>query len=225
MNTDDERREEFTKKSQNLDQITLNNGTANGQIMSEANELEDLKKENNIRTCFSSKNFHENFPCILFKYKSNIRNNCSSNSFSSKEPSVYELQKFEGTPSSGINGAKKKKAHYTIRRAPGKIAHLLMQPKDTNNSQDSPKLYFSETSSQYELQGSTINTESKIVTGFSIANQNPNNSKRTSTVSQIEIRNGLDTKRERFLNFFKHKKVTKRDETINVFLKKNQGSI
>ena len=216
MNTDDERREEFTKKTQSLDQSALNNGAINGEILSEANELDDLKKENNIRTCFSNKNFQEKFPCILVKYKSN---NFHSDSFDSKQTNLNE-QKLSGSLSSGIYSHKKKKAHYTIRRAPGKIAHLLIQPREPNRPQDSPKAYFSETSSHYELKESNLNIECKVAN--ETLDENRYHSKRTSSMANVEIRKGSDTNREKFFNLFRHKKVTKKDETVDVFLKKDE---
>jgi hypothetical protein len=219
MNTDDERREEFTKKSLNMDQNALNNGTVNGEIYSEANELEDLKKENNIRTCFSKKDVCDKFPCILVKYKANNnRNNLSaSDSFYSREVNLNE-QKLGGSLSSGIYSAKKKKTHYTIRRAPGKIAHLLMQPKEEKCPDESPKFHFSETPSQNELKAS--NVDCKIANEILVENRRLSN--KTLTLSNVEIRNGSSNKRERFFDFFKHKKVPKNDEVVDEFLKKEQ---
>jgi hypothetical protein len=216
MNTDDERREEFTKKSLNMDQNALNNGTANGEIYSESNELEDLKKENNIRTCFSKKDVCDKFPCILVKYKANNRNNLSaSDSFYSREANLNE-QKLGGSLSSGIYSTKKKKTHYTIRRAPGKIAHLLMQPKEEKCPDESPKFHFSETPSQNEFKASNI--DCKIANEILAENRGHSD----KTLSNIEIRNGSNNKRERFFNFFKHKKLPKNDEVVDEFLKKEQ---
>ena len=81
MNTEDERREEYTKKVQQNQNIRFSStdllNVVNGNVICtyEPSDLEELRRENSIRFCFWKRNsfcvsFKRQFPFIEWKAKS-----------------------------------------------------------------------------------------------------------------------------------------------------------
>ena len=210
MNTDDERREEFTKNTHNLESNVLINGVIHGEPYSEATQHEDLKKENSIGICLSSNgNFRENFPCIVVGRTKSLKTNLSSDSFYTDEKNSNS-EKFGGSIPSGLYNTKRKKSHYTIRRAPGKISHLLIQPKETVSLvTDSPKLFPKDAaiSSQNEIQTHLFYFDCKKCKKSKeyIVEQEHSSEHSEKSSNKHFIRTNLD-KKENFFYFFNRKK-------------------
>ena len=197
MNTDDERREEYSRKAQKTQNFQFSTSDLDAQIG--PSELEDLKRENSFRFCFPNNRFsifQNRFPYVFCKRGSipgsltkesyndetnsymnqnfnintintnttqgfDLTSNTNTNddgSNLSKAKSVSKPIHLDQIPVCSLHGNKKinlsclnvyknKKTHYTIRRGPGKISHLLI-PNRANSltiakpKTDSPRIVF-----------------------------------------------------------------------------------
>lgn len=136
MNTDDERREEFTKTTLNKNLESGTNGpisvTYSTIIQSESNKLEELKKEN--KCCFVNS-------CKLLR----SRNHSQQESDKNKKESLDSLYSSFDDETNNDEISQARKAHYSVKRAPGQISHLLVQDMndETQVDQDQDIVYFS----------------------------------------------------------------------------------
>ena len=158
MNTDDERREEFSRKAQQSQSLAFGsselldgvNGMPAMLCTLEHQDLDDLRIENSFLNCFPKKYFpsiiHEKLPYISWNpltsptetkppgnqyLKENASSECGdskliphSNSSNTEKPNSKKMVCI-----SCNSQKKKRKSHYTIRRGPGKISHLLISQR------------------------------------------------------------------------------------------------
>ena len=170
MNTDDERREEFSREAQRTHSLRFSNSDivnlANGNTLCtfKTTDLEDLRRENNFSLgclnrlpflrSFRNKIMTPNEISIEFQedkqdftrnqnsfsvYKhSNQRHECENESYcccfyvSSTSSNMNQLNLNGKANIPASYGLKKRRKHYTIRRAPGMISHLL-SPERTDS--------------------------------------------------------------------------------------------
>ncbi len=140
MNTDDERRE-YSRKNQEKNDQKIRRSTAdlintNGNLINkyQPNDIEELKKENTIFFCLNSKSIgsiiEDKFKTIKFvnddlengNIKKKVILKTNINKIDYKDVSMLSLKK---CPTCFFT-SNKKKSHYTIRRGPSKISHLLI---------------------------------------------------------------------------------------------------
>ena len=211
MNTDDERREEFSKNSQNFESSLLTNGALNGQTFSEATELEDLKKENSIGICLTShKSFQGSFPCILMGRAKSLKTDLSCESFYTDEK-CSNPQKLGGSIPTGLFNVKRKKSHYTIRRAPGKISHLLIQPREeTNQVIESPRLF----SNDGNTRSNEMQTQIYYFDCKTCKHSKELSSDKEPEYQQAATPNKPPPQKETFLNFF-HRRKNKNSTNVD----------
>lgn len=177
MNTEDERREEFSKKAKQNQNLRFSStdllNVVNGSVICtyEPSDLEELKRENSIKlNCFGDKkflsfSFRRQFPFLQWQANSELNEQNSMYHLSKKKYKNEHYDKFLIDRSDSIindsnerkqvfckfctNNLKSKKPHYTIRRGPGKISHLLIPNSfgQTNSKckiKESPKIYLTQ---------------------------------------------------------------------------------
>ncbi len=156
MNTDDERREHSRKKQEKTDENKLkpNTGDANANLVCkyEPNDLDELKRENSLRFCYKNSksigNLFENSKVKCIKYvKKDDPNDIveTTGKTSNKELDFFKKIKQEQNIKASdkkqcpcVEKLKKKntKSHYTIRRGPTQISHLLIQDSIVSKTAD-----------------------------------------------------------------------------------------
>lgn len=177
MNTEDERREEFSKKAKQNQNLRFSStdllNVVNGSVICtyEPSDLEELRRENSIKlNCFGDKKFFSfslkhQFPFFQWKTDSELNNQNSIYHLGKKIYKNEQYDKFLMDRSDSIindsneskqvfckfcsSNLKSKKPHYTIRRGPGKISHLLIPNNfgETNSKfkvKESPKIYLTQ---------------------------------------------------------------------------------
>jgi hypothetical protein len=143
MNTDDERRE-YSRKNQEINdqKIKLSTGDlVNGNLINkyQPNDIEELKKENAIRFCFTNSKsissiIENKFKTIKFVDKTDMENenvNRKLSNLNNNDLKELCILNFKRCPTCFFT-TNRKKTHYTITRGPSKISHLLIT--DNNNS-------------------------------------------------------------------------------------------
>lgn len=154
MNTDDERREEFTREAQRNQSLRFSSAdllnVVNGNVICtfEPADLEDLRRENSLDICCMNKNsfinvvrrklFRRNDSIEMIEQDEPMMSHYDSqlqrrrNKICCCLPFVSSTYVHQSTNNGDINSSpitarysKNKRKHYTIRRSPGKIQHLL----------------------------------------------------------------------------------------------------
>lgn len=228
MNTDDERREEFSRKAQQSQTLRFSStdllNVVNGNVICtyEPSDLEELRRENSIKvSCLPSllgsilmrrlpffawkhdkKQSSENFRVENFEYdlgrldksESNYKKIISRSGSFSFDSTNSRLIAKNVTCSSCTSNANGKKTHYTVRRGPGKISHLLINrfnSLDINKPEkqiisDSPKIFFK----------GRKDSALSLKQAYDITNNNLNKHNWTNSTT-----NGLSPNQELNLNF------------------------